>query len=91
MTYFNFSDYLYLKDHQVLRMKLKGKDEIIYVHRVSQDIIQSYQPAHTPITKINLDVIRVLDLHKQDKQDYENHYELKVEPNEVEEFELIEI
>lgn len=91
MTNFNFYDYQNLKDNQVLKMKLKGRAEFIFVRRVSRSVLQSYQPAHTPITKINLDTIKDFELYKSDKHNEENYFEIRVEPEEVEQFELIEL
>ncbi len=90
MTNFNFYDYQKLPDNQVLKMKVKGLEDFIFVHRVSRSVLQPYQPAHTPISKINLEVIKDIDIYKQDKHHHENRYELTVEPEEVEQFELIE-
>lgn len=91
MTHFNFYKYLNLRENEVLKMKLKNKDKLIFVSRVSQSVVQAYQPANTPITKINLDVVKNISLYKQDKEDEENYYMLRVEPEEVEQFELVEI
>lgn len=71
-------------------MKVTGHDECFFVRRVSQSVLQSYQPTDTPITKINLEVIKDIDLYKHDK-DENNYYEIRVEPEEVEQYELIEI
>lgn len=89
MTNFNFYDYQRLKDNQVLKMKLKGQDESFFVSRVYKDVLQAFQTTYTPITKINLDVIKDLDLYKKDKENDENSYQLSIEPEEVEQVEVV--
>lgn len=91
MTNFDFYKYLNLGEKKVLKMRIKNQDDPIFVFRVSQSVVQAYQPAKTPITKINLDVVKNISLYKQDKEDEENYYVLRVEPEEVEQFELVEI
>ena len=91
MTKFNIYDYLNLKDNQVLKLKIKGREEPFFVTYVSRSVVQAYQPEFTPITKINLDVVKSLEAHKADKNDYDNKFKTKVEPEEIEDFELIEI
>lgn len=91
MGSFNFNDYLYLNPNQLLKIKLRERDEWIFVSSVSRSVLQGFQPAFTPILKINLKIVKDLALHKQDKNDYENYYEISVEPEEVEEFELLEL
>jgi len=92
MSNFNYYKYETLGDNQVLKIKLKDTEDWIFVASVTRRVLQAYQPAHTPITKINLKVIKNLELYKQSKdEDYDNHYELGVEPEEIEQFELLNI
>ena len=91
MINFDFYKYLNLKDNQVLKIKLKSKDDWLFVKRVSKSMIQSNQPAHTPITKINFEVIKDLDLYKRNKHDEDNLNEIMAEPEEVEQVEIIEV
>ena len=91
MKKFDFQDYLILNDNQLLKLKLKGQAEWIWVCRTWQSVLQSFQPDCTPISKINLEVVKDLTLYKVDKNDYENHFEISVEPKEIEEFELVEV
>ncbi|QNF34326.1 hypothetical protein HUW51_16945 [Adhaeribacter swui] len=91
MTKFNYVNFLNLEKDQVLKLKLIELDDWIYVRRVSKSLFKPAQPTFTPTTKINLDVIKDLDLYKEDINDLDNRYELKVEPEEVEQYELINI
>jgi hypothetical protein len=48
-------------------------------------------PAFTPITKINLKIIKDLDLYKHDQENDNNLKELRIEPEEVEQYELLDL
>lgn len=91
MTRFNFHNYEHMPEGKILRIKLNVSDDLLHVINVSRSVLQSYQPGFTPITKINLTVIKDLDIYKTDKDDYENLYELKAEPEEIELYELIDL
>lgn len=91
MERFNFHNYEYISDNKILKIKLADSQDWIFVSRVSRSVLQSFQPALTPITKINLQVVKSIELYKQNREEYNNQYELRVEPEEVKNFELIEI
>lgn len=88
---FDFLDYQYLNDNQILKMKLKGRDEWLFVRRVSQEVIQPFQIESTEITKINLEVIKDMELFRLKIDNYDNYFEIRVEPEEIEDYELIEL
>lgn len=90
MAIFNFHDYEGLKDNQVLKIKLKGKEEWNFVSHVSKDFIQSNQVNFTPITKINLQIVNEIELYKEDKEEYDNYSKITLDPGDIVEFELIE-
>jgi hypothetical protein len=87
--HFDFLDYLHLNDNQILKMKLKGRDEWIFVRRVSQEVLQPFQIEATEITKINLEVIKDIELFRLKRDDYDSYFEIRVEPEEIEDYELI--
>lgn len=91
MANFNYNDFLNLHINQVLKMKLKGHEGWIFVQRIWRDPVQPYQPEYKPVTKITLDVIENVDKYWINIDAKENIYQLNIEPEEIEEFNVIEL
>ena len=91
MTEFNFNDYQYLADNQILKIKLRDQEQWLLVKSASKSVLQPFQTDFTPITKINLDIIKDLGRYKQDKDDEDNFHTIMVEPEDVVQFEVVEI
>jgi hypothetical protein len=79
MKKFNPYDFKKLKHNQVLKIKIKTNDEWLYIKYASELVLQSYQPAHTPINKYHFEVIKDIDLYFRDIEDEDNYLFLAVE------------
>jgi len=87
----SIESYVYhdLKENEVLKVKLQGNEDFMYVKNVSQQVLQPYQPAWTPITDIDLLIIKDFEKYKSNPSDYDDFEELKISPEKVTQFELI--
>ena len=91
MARFNFHDYEELPEGKLLRIKLKDSDEWLYVVDVSRSALQAYLPGFTTVTKINFKVIKDQNAYKENPDEFDNFYEVKAQPEEVVQYELVEI
>jgi hypothetical protein len=91
MKRFNVHEFRIIPENKVLKIKLKEITNFISVVKVSKRVLQAYQPASTPITKITLKVVQNIEAYKSDKEDYDDFYEIEVEPEEIEAYELVEL
>ena len=80
-----------MPEGKILKLKMKGQSDWLYVSEVRQSVVQPHQTGHTPPTKINLEIIKDLDTYKADKTNDENRHKMSAEPAEIEEWELVEL
>jgi len=79
-----------MKTH-ILQVSIAGKNEKYFVARVAQQVLQAYQPAFTPVTTVELSVIKDLEAFKEDPTDRSNLEILTVEKTAVNGIEEIKI
>ncbi|MGE0931061.1 hypothetical protein [Peijinzhouia sedimentorum] len=89
-TIISYWNHPIMKTH-ILQVSIAGRNEKYLVAKVSQQVLQAFQYAFTPISTVELSVIKDLEAFKEDSTDRSNLEILTVEETAVYGIEEIKI
>ncbi|MGE0931062.1 hypothetical protein [Peijinzhouia sedimentorum] len=75
----------------ILHLSILGSENRHYVSRVSVPILQPSQVGFTPSKKVELTLIKDLEIFKNDPECYENLEQIEVYPSDVYDIEKVDL